>query len=194
MPSKRARDLALGALLLALAVLGPMVGYAGVNVVWPASTITADVDENPPIDFLVGADHTTAQNLGFAGAFTATNNAASFTLTVNGLSGGNVTVDNITYVNKESAITSYKIQIATALGAGINPTSFKVRLYTGSAPTSDGSAGVCAVLDLEAAANTESSAACTATNVAIQVVYELPAGQTTQSDSVSIRPSSIVVA
>lgn len=185
----------LGGLLVGIAVVGPMVAYAGVSVIWPSTTATVDVDEAPPITFLVGADHAKLNTIGFAGAFTAGNNAGSFTLTLNGLSGGQITVDNLTHIKRESSITSYKVQVATAIGAGINPDTLKVRLWTGAtAPTADGDSQVCAVLDLEAAANTESTASCTAVDVFVQLVYKLPTGQTTQTDSVSIRPSSIVFA
>lgn len=185
----------LGSLLVGIAVVGPMVAYAGVSVIWPSTTATVDVDEAPPITFLVGTDHAKANTIGFAGAFTAGNNAGSFTLQMNGLSGGQITVDNLTHVKKETSITSYKLQVATAIGGGINPSTLKVRLWTGATPpTADGDSQVCAVLDLEAAANTESSASCTAVDVFVQLVYALPTGQTTQSDTVSIRPSSIVFA
>lgn len=189
------KGVALTGLLVAMAMVGPMVAYAGVSVIWPSSQVTVDVDESPPINFTAGSDHAQAQSLGFAGAFSQGNNGASFTLTLNGLSGGTVTVDNLTFIQREASVSSYKIQVATAIGGGINPTTLKARLWTGgTAPTADGDAQVCAVLDLEAAANTESSASCTAAGVKVQLVYALPAGQTTQSDSVSIRPSSIVFA
>jgi hypothetical protein len=172
-----------------------MVAYAGVSVIWPSTTATVDVDEAPPINFTAGSDHAQAQTIGFAGAFTQGNNGGSFTLTLNGLSGGTVTIDNLTYIQHEATVSSYKVQVATAIGGGINPTTLKVRLWTGgTAPTADGDASVCAVLDLEAAANTESSTSCTATGVKVQLVYQLPTGQTTQADSVSLRPSSIVFA
>lgn len=189
----RLKGMTLTALLVAMATIGPMVAYAGVSVIWPTTTVTADVDEAPPITFLVGSDHARANTIGFAGAFTATNNAGSFTLTMNGLSGGQVTVDNLTHIKRETSVTSYKLQIATAIGGGINPDTLKVRLWTGATPpTADGDSQVCAVLDLESAANTESSAACTAVDVFAQLIYKLPTGQTTQSDSVGVRPSSIV--
>jgi hypothetical protein len=189
------KSFGLTGLLVGMAVVGPMVAYAGVSVIWPSSTATVDVDEAPPITFAAGSDHAQAQTIGFAGAFSAGNNAASFTLSLNGLSGGTVTIDNLTYITREASVASYKVQIATAIGGGINPSTLKVRLWTGgTAPTADGDASVCAVLDLEAALNTESSAACTAAGVKVQLVYTLPTGQTTQSDTVSIRPSSVTFA
>lgn len=194
----RVKSVGLTGVLVGIAIVGPMVAYAGVSVVWPSSDLTVDVDEAPPINFTAGADHTQAQSVGFVGAFTAGNNGGSFTLTLNGLSGGTVTIDNLTYMQRESSVSSYKVQIASALGAGINPTVLKFRLWSGNstvaAPSADTDSQVCAVLDLEAAANTESTASCTAAAVKVQLVYQLPTGQTTQSGTVSIRPSSVVFA
>jgi len=193
-PEGRLTGTMLNVLLVGLAVVGPMVAYAGVSVIWPASTATVDVDQSPPITFAEGSDHSQASSLGFAGTFTETNNGGSFTLTVSGLSGGTVTIDNLTYIVRESAVASYKLQVASAL-SGISPDTLKARLWTGStAPAADDSAGVCAVLDLTAAEDTESSGSCTAAGVKVQVVYALPSGQTTASGSVQLRPSSIVFA
>lgn len=182
------------ALLLGVAALGPSVAYAGVSVIWPSSTQTADVDETPPITFSAGTDHATAQSLGFAGAFSAENNGASYTLSLNGLSGGEVTIDDVANVSVDPAVSSHKVEVATALGSGIAPDTLKLRLWTGTtAPTADGDAQVCAVLDLTAAQGAESTGSCDK-STKVQVVYALPSGQTTESDTVTIRPSSITFA
>jgi hypothetical protein len=191
----RLKRVVLGALLVGMTIVGPLVAYAGVSVIWPSSTYTVNVNQSPPITFVAGADQATAQALGFTGAFGSTNNGASYTLTVSGLSGGRVTIDKLADVDRTSAVASYKMQVATALGSGIIPTILKLRHWTGgTAPTADGDSQVCAVLDLKAAQGTESSGSCSAATVFTQLVYELPSGQTTQSDTVSFRPSSIVFA
>lgn len=181
------------ALLVGVAVFGPAVGYAGVSVVWPSSSQTAAVDDTPPITFVAGTDQPTAESVGFAGPFAAENNGASYTLDVNGLSGGQVTVDDLVNVSVDAAVDTYKVEVATAL-SGISPDTFKLRLWTGdAAPTADGDAQVCAVLDLTAAEGTESTNACDK-STKMQLVYDLPSGLTTESGVVEIRPSSIAFA
>ncbi len=178
-------------LLIVVALLGPLVAYAGVSVIWPESTATVDVDENPPVQFAAGADHATAQSLGFAGAFSTNDNGASYSLTLNGLSGGTVTIDDLANITRDASISSYKMEV-TAAPTGITPDTLKIRLWTGaSAPTADGDAQVCAVLDLTATG--ESANACS-NSVKMQLIYALPSGQTTETGTVTIRPSSLVFA
>ncbi len=182
-----------GALLVAIALVGPMVAFAGVSAVWPESTKTVDVNTSPPITFAAGADHTQANSLGFAGAFTATNNAASYTLTVSGLSGGTLTIDDLVTITSTANVADYKLQIDTALaGTLTNPDTLKVRLWTGATPpTADGDAQVCGVLDLEAVATTETATACAGSStVKVQLIYALPDGSS-GSSTVSIAPSTI---
>lgn len=180
-------------LLVVLAILGPLVAYAGITVIYPAATLTTDVDESPPITFAAGADHAQAQTIGFSSAFTAADNSGAFTLTVNGLSGGNITIDDLVTITKAAEVTSFKMDIDTAYSGTLTPDVYAVRLWTGgTAPTVDGDAQVCAVLDLTA--SVESAASCTATTVKVQVIIELPSGMTTESGTVTVRPSSIVFA
>lgn len=180
--------------LLAVAAVGPTAAFAGIDVVYPASSKTADVDESPPITFAAGTDHSTAESVGFAGAFSAEDNGAAYSLTVYGLSNGKITIDDLVNVTLGSSVASHKLKVDTALGAGISPDTFKIRLWTGStAPSADGDTQVCAVLDLTAAAGTESTNSCTK-STKMQLIYDLPAGQTTESDTVKIAPSSITFA
>lgn len=189
------KSTSLGVLLVAIAVVGPMVAYAGVSVIYPAGQQTVNVDTAPPITWSAGADHTQANGLGFVGAFTRTDNNAAITLTLSGLSGGTITIDKLGNVDREASVTSWKMSISTALSGTLTaPTTLKLRFWTGvTAPTADNSAGVCAVLDLTAALNTETSAACTGSQVFAQLVYTLPASAS-GSSTVSIRPTSIVFA
>lgn len=190
----KAKTVIMGTLLGGMSIMGPMVAYAGVDVVYPGSVQTADVDESPPIVFSAGSDHSKAQNVGFAGAFVSSENGAQWNLTFNGLSDGKVTIDDAVNVSVESAVTSYKMKVSSALGTGISPTTFKVRIWNGTtAPTGDSHYNVCAVLDLTAAQGTESTNSCDATDRKVQVIYELPEGQTTESDTVTVQPSSITV-
>lgn len=177
--------------ILALSAVGPTIAYAGIDVVYPASTKTADVDETPPITFSAGTDHSTAESVGFSGSFISEENSGAYSLTLYGLSDGKITIDDLVNVTIDSSVASHKLNVDTALGSGITPDVLKLRLWTGStAPTADGDAQVCAILDLTAAAGTESTNACTA-STKMQIVYDLPSGQTTESDTVKIAPSSI---
>lgn len=171
--------------------MGPTLAYAGVDVVYPASTQTADVDETPPITFSAGTDHSTAQNVGFAGSFSSEDNSGAYSLTLYGLSDGKITIDDLVNVTLDSSVASHKINVDTALGAGISPDVLKLRLWTGStAPSADGDTQVCAILDLTATAGTESTNSCDK-STKMQLIYDLPSGQTTESDTVKIAPSSI---
>lgn len=191
---RKRRAWLLGSLLFLVAVIGPAVTYAGVSVIWPSSTHTADVNTSPPLTLAEGSDYTTAETLGFAGSFDTSDNAAAMSLTLSGLSGGTVTVDDYAAITKGASVTSYKVEVASALSGTLSsPDTLKIRIWTGATePTADDDAGVCAVLDLTAAADTESTDSCSA-SAKIQVVYELPVDATGSSD-VDIRFSSIVFA
>ncbi len=82
-------------LLIGISIGAPLISYAGVSLIYPDSTISADVNTNTPISWEQGDDYTLANTLGFAGSYAGTNNDASFTLTFSGLSGGTVTVDKL---------------------------------------------------------------------------------------------------
>ncbi len=182
----------LGVLLIAIAITGPLVAFAGISVIWPGSITTIDVDETPPITFDWGDDYGDALGLGFATALTGTNNNGSFTITILGLSGGTVTIDRFLNVSKDAAISEFKVE-TTAAPSGISPTTLKLRFWTGGTPpTADNDAQVCAVLNLTGVE--ESSGACSATSMKAQLIYTLPDGQTTESDTATVRPSSIVFA
>ena len=186
----------LGGILVTVAILGPMVAYAGVSVIYPQSTHSVTT-ATPPITFASGADYTQANGLGFATNFATVDSAAGFTITLAGLSGGTVTIDKYATITKAVTVTSYNMAIASAMSGGLDSTeisSLKIRLWTGAtAPTSDVSLGVCAVLDLEASLGTESLLPCTGASVFMQVEMTLASGASGTS-SVAIRPSSIIFA
>lgn len=201
---KTFKNLWMGLLLAGIAVVGPMVAFAGISVIYPSSTHTATIDATPPITFATGADNAKATTLGFVSSASFGTNAArdygaSFTISLNGLSGGQVTIDKYATITSTTDVSTFKMQVGTALtGTLTAPSVLKVRVWSGgTAPTADGSSGVCAVLDLTAAAATESTGGpcdtATATTFYIQVVYSLPAASS-GSSTVALRPSSIVFA
>jgi len=183
------------ALLIAISLLAPLVSYAGVSLIYPSSPITANVNTSLPITWAQGADYTLAESNGFAGSFSTSNNAASFTLTISGLSGGTVTIDKLLNVVATSGVSTFKVKISSALSGSLTtPTTLKLRFWTGaSAPTADDSPGVAAVLDLTAAQGTETSTTISGgQTVYVQLVCTFQSS-TTGSSNVSIQPSSIVL-
>lgn len=191
---QRSKAVTMGLLLVGIAVVGPAITHAGVSVIWPASEHTANVDTTPIITFAQGADYAQAESLGFASSFTAVDSGAAFTLTLSGLSGGSVTIDDYVAATVDPAVDTWNMEISSALAGTLTaPTLLKIRLWTGlTAPTADGDAQVCGVLDLTAAVNTATATSC-ADDAKIQVIYTLPSSST-GSSAVSIRPSSIVFA
>ncbi len=81
------KEAILYALLIGIALLVPTISFAGVSLIYPDSTFTADVNTNPPITWDQGNDYALAQSLNFAGSFATSANDAAFTLTVSGLPG-----------------------------------------------------------------------------------------------------------
>lgn len=189
-------------LLAALAVVGPIVAYAGLTVIYPKSTQTLAINTSPPVLFQQGSDYEMAANNGFASVFTEVDNKAAHTITLSGLSGGNFTVDNYTAIlnNLTGGAQSFKIQIGNTYAdtgglslAEVN--HLRVRLWVsqlGAAPTSDVSPSVCAVLNLKAPDNTESATSCDRKFINVQVVYDLASGAT-GTGTATFRPSSLTM-
>jgi len=191
-------DYLLYLLLIGIALLAPLISYAGVSLIYPGSLFTSGVSTSPPITWATGNDYNLAVNLGFASGYTSHDNKASFVLTISGLSGGSITIDKILNLTASASVTSFKIKISTALSGTLSPTpdSLKLRIWTGAtAPTSDGDASVKAVVDLKAAVNTESVAVTQAatTTYFVQLVYAWNTARVDASGSstVEIQPSSI---
>jgi hypothetical protein len=188
------RDNLIYVILVCISITAPLVSYAGVSLIYPSSTATSNVNTSPPITWTQGTDYTTASGMGFAGSFTLTNNAASFTLTLSGLSGGTLTIDKLVNVEATPEISTYRIKITTALAGSLSPTptTLKLRFWTGAnAPTADDSVGVITVLDLKSILNTETAATIAGDqSVFVQLVYQLASGAD-GSSTVSIAPSSI---
>ena len=182
------------ALLILISLMAPLITYAGVSLIYPSSDITANVKTSLPITWASGSDYTLAQSNGFAGSFSTSNNASSFTLAISGLSGGTVTIDKLLNVVATSNVSTFKVKISTGISGTLSPTptTLKLRFWTGStAPADDGSSGVVAVLSLKATEGTETLTTISGSQtVYVQLVYQL-ASSTTGSSSVSIQPSSI---
>lgn len=186
------KNVSLGVLLVGIAVVGPMVAYAGITAIYPNSTTTLGVDATPPITFDQGADYATAANIGFAASWDGDNNNASYTIDLNGLAGGNVTIDELTNITVESSVSSFRMNL-TGGATDADITTLKLRLWTGgTAPTGDGDAQVCSYLDLTASDGTLSTGTCgSGSLVRMQFEYVL-AAEGTVAESITIRPDSIV--
>ena len=184
------------AIVIAISFLAPLVSYAGVSLIYPNSTLTSNVNTSPPITWAQGDDYSRAVTHSFAGSFSASDSAAAFTLTVSGLSGGQVTVDKLLNLTAVSGVTTYKVKISSALTGALTSSisTLKMRFWTGAtAPTGDGSSGVLAVLDLKAALDTETSTTISGgSTVYVQLVYQL-ASSSSGTATVSIQPSSITL-
>lgn len=152
-------------LLVAMSLVGPAVAYAGVDVIWPESTNTVNINQDPPIQFDANStDFRTAQANNFTGSWTGSNNNASYTVTVSGLSGGNVTIDKWLNVSYKEAVDSYDINITDDTLAAVGPTTltssevnfigYRVWDASGSAPTTNTSASVLCWVNLENASDT----------------------------------------
>lgn len=199
----------LTAILVAAALVGPAVAYASVDVVWPASRKTIDVNQDPPITFDTGTDYELAKNNNFTGDFVGHNNNASYTVTVSGLSGGRVTIDKLLNLTILDSVSSFNVEISSALSGSFddaNITQLRMRIWNGStAPTDDSSPGVRCVLDLEQPTGNDTSGyapgECELPGDSVgpgqrraymQIVFELADDQTTESATVDIRPLDIV--
>jgi len=189
------REALLYALLIGIALLAPTISFAGVSLIYPDSTFTANVNTSPPITWDQGNDYALAASLSFAASFANTDNDAAFILTVSGLSGGTVTIDQLLNVTAASSVSTYKLKISSALAGDLSPapTTLKLRFWTGAtAPTVDGDA--LAVLDLTDPFNTETADTITGDQVVyVQLIADYGAS-TSGSSSVSIQPSSIALA
>ncbi len=96
-----------------------------------------------------------------------------------------------------SSVTTFKLKISAALSGSLSPapTTLKLRFWTGAtAPTADGDGQVAAVLELTAAVDTETATTITGNQVVYVQLICAYASSTTGSSTVSIQPSSIVLA
>lgn len=199
----------LTAILMAAALVGPTVAYASVDVVWPASTKTIDVNQDPPITFDTGTDYELASRNNFTGDFEGHNNNASYTVTISGLSGGRVTIDKLINLTVLDTVGSFNVEISDALSGTFdlaNITELRMRIWNGTtAPDNDSSDGVRCVLDLTQPTGNDTSGyppdKCELPGESVgpgqrraymQIVFELADDQTTESATVDIRPLDIV--
>lgn len=184
------------AALLVVSIVGPLTAYAAVTVIYPKSTHTVGISGTAPISFDEGADYWTARNASFANSWLGHDANASFTIDLNTLSGGNVTIGKYVHATASAGVSKFRMEIATAIpgGATLDPAeivSLKIRLWTGGVePTTDFSAGVCGVLNLESAVGNR-TAYCPTGVVFMQSVFELGT-DSAGTATVSIRPTDVV--
>lgn len=183
-------------LLLGMQLLPPIAGLAGMEALATKERTGALPADGPPIRFAPGADLAAARVLGLAGAFAVGDGGGSFHVELHGVAGGRVTIDNITHIRREASVMSYKMQVASSGAGDLDGTVLRARFYEGTiAPARDDDPQVCAVLDLRAPANAETNTACSADDVFLQFVCELPASSgKTVGGSVGFRPSSVKLA
>lgn len=188
---------ALVAALFGVAILGPLTAYAAVTVIYPKSTHTLGVAGTPPIAFYKGSDYSAASNSSFAANWAGHDGNSSFSIDLNALSGGNVTIGQYVQAVRGAGVSKYRMEIADAFASGGGLTgaevaSLKIRLWTGGVePTTDTDAGVCGVLDLKNGAAGNRTAYCSGPTVYLQSVFELNA-DATGAATVSIRPADVV--
>jgi hypothetical protein len=183
-------------LVVFIALFGPLLAYAGVQLLYSESDHIVTVGGIFPVLFEPGADYPVAEKGGFATNFTSRDQGASFSVTLKGISGGNISVDSYAIARKNLGTQSYKIQLGHALTGSLSldkVEEIKLRLWNGNTvPLTDESPGVCAAFDLSTAqVNEESATACTAEVTHLQVILRLRPGASGTSN-LSIRPSSIV--
>jgi hypothetical protein len=187
-------------LLAGLAVAGPILAYAGISIIYPKSTHTVNIETNPPIQFIQGADYAQGNNMGFLSNLALIDNDAAFNITISGLSGGNYTIDNYTMIwLDEARVSSFKMQIADAISGTLDANmiqDLKIQLWTGATPPSTANGwwnGVCARLDLESALNTESTGGpCDNSYTKVQLIFQLRTNSAGTS-TLAVRPSSLVL-
>lgn len=207
------RGSALTAILVALALVGPVVAYAGVSVVWPASTKTVNVNQDPPIRFKQGDDYTLAKGNNFTSAWAGQNANASYTITVSGLSGGNVTVDKLVRVEVDSNVQDFNVSIESALSGtfdNVNISRLKIRLWNGTTEpawdadesgAADGAEGIRCVLDLKGAKGSSTGGVpashCERPGegfMHMQLLFALADDQSVEESTVSIQPLDVAFA
>ena len=187
---------ALTFLLLGVSILGPITAYAAVTVIYPKSTHTVGIAGTAPISFDAGADYWSAEANEFSAAWLGHDSNASFTVELNALSGGNVTIGKYVEATAGAGVTKWRLEISDAVPGGATLTaaeivSLKIRLWTGgAAPTTDNSAGICGILNLESAAGNR-TAYCPTGTVYLQSIFEL-ASDAAGTATVSIRPTDVV--
>lgn len=152
------RTIAAGSAVVLVAVL--------VLVLPPASGATTE-----GLSFEKGADFAQAENLGWVSNFTLGDGNASFNLTLHGLPGGTITVDDMVTANRTSE-EGFRVNVTDALDGEASVT---IRFWNGTTPpTSDADANVCAVVDTSAAGMANGT--CTAQHVHLQYVITTPDG------------------
>jgi hypothetical protein len=174
-------------MMVGLSLVGPGAAYGlHQSLVDEAASIL------PALTFHPGADYASARGAGLAGEFQSLHNGAAYAVTLSGLAGSRIVIDDLVEARVDPGVASYGFQIDQGLrGTLTKPTEFVMRAWSGpSPPQSNDDPGVCAVVDFTSSEHAGIHDRCT-TNVHLQFVLELPHSAKGES-TVSIRPTGIV--
>lgn len=128
--------------------------------------------ESTTLAFEEGADYADAEAEGWASGFATRDNGTSFDLTVTGLPGARVTIDDLVTIDRTSGSGSFQVNVTEPLTGEANLT---IRFWSGQTPpTTDGASSVCVVADLSTSGVADGS--CSAETVHLQYLITLPEG------------------
>lgn len=146
-----------------------VVGLLVASALAVASSASA---EGTTLAFEEGADYADAEAEGWASGFATRDNGTSFDLTVTGLPGARVTIDDLVTINRTSGSGSFQVNVTEPLAGQANLT---IRFWSGDTPpTTDGASSVCVVADLSTSGVADGS--CSADTVHLQYLITLPEG------------------
>jgi len=154
-------------------------------------TITLTIDMTPFILWSHGQDYPAAQNNRVVA--TLAKNSSTIITTLYGLSGGTIIVDKLLQCTVDSELSTFQMKIRNALSGTLSPapSTLKLRFWTGeSAPTTDDSAGVEAVLDLTGNQDTETLPISGNQTLYLQLVCTMQSN-TSGNSTVKIHPNTI---
>jgi hypothetical protein len=185
-------------LLVAVAILAPLLAYAGINVILPVSTHHVETGGTPPVTFAMGADYHAAAAQGLLLDFARRDDGASFSVIVRLGAGQTLTIDRYAEAHRGPATTSYRLELSQVLAGSLQPEEFayfKLRLWSGGTPpTSDTSGNVCGVLDLASRSPLVSTGGpCAADVVHFQLLVKL-AHNAYGASIVGVRPTNVHLA
>jgi hypothetical protein len=173
-------------LLIGIGLLAPILTFAAVNLIYPNSTDNFSTNDDPPIKWVQGSDYAVAQNSNFTQDWALSNYNASHEISIYGLSGGNLVIDEIYNVTASASVYSFKVQLVSRSGA-LAPTELSLNFInsTGSVITS---------LNLLDTVGTETDELLGGQDYAVQLNFTLPDNSlSTDTLTVLIAPSSIVL-
>lgn len=132
-------------MLLAIAVLaGPSLAYAS-----PFGGPGADASQRASISFSPGPDYATARQEGLVNGVLIEEGAPSYALHLQAPAYAKIVIDDLVRIETRN-VQSWGLSVdASAVGLVGQPSTFKLRLWTGpNAPSSDDDPNVCQTVDL----------------------------------------------